>query len=133
MACRPNPPHHECPAGAHRLKPFVPSGPDFDLARRFFRGLGFEERWFSDGNAGFRAGAAEFILQRFDDAHFAGNLMLRLDVPDLDVWWNEVSARGLEHAFPGVRLKPPTDHPWGREVHLLDLPGACWQVGGTPD
>jgi hypothetical protein len=31
--------------------------------------------------------------------------------------------------FSGFRLKPPTDFPWGREVHFIDLAGVCWHVG----
>jgi len=50
------------------------SGKDYEASRRLFAELGFEERWESDGYAGFRNGGAEFILQRFDDEHFCAEL-----------------------------------------------------------
>ena len=87
------------------LQPFVPSGKDYDGSRRLFAELGFEEVWESGGYAGFRNGAAQFILQRFDDERFAGNFMVRLDVPDLDVWWAAVSQKQLEKSYPGFRIK----------------------------
>src|SRR5438094_9562769 len=67
---------------AKSLLPFVPSGKNYDASRRLFADLGFEEVWENNGYAGFRNGGAEFILQRFDDDHFAQNFMVRLNVDD---------------------------------------------------
>lgn len=114
---------------ANSLLPFVPSGKDYEASRRFFVDLGFEEVWEHEGYAGFRNGAAEFILQRFDDAQFAGNFMIRLNVDDLTQWWETVEAKHLDRAYPGVRLNPPKEYPWGREVNLIDLAGVCWHIG----
>jgi len=50
-------------------------------------------------------------------------------VPDVDRWWEVVSRKRLEQAYPGFRIKPPTDFPWGREIHFVDLAGVCWHVG----
>ena len=114
---------------ASALLPFVPSGGDFEASRRLFVELGFEEVWASDGYASFRNGNARFILQKFDNEEFAGNFMIRLDVPDLDAWWQAVSEKELPQKFPGLSIKPPTDFPWGREVNFIDLAGVCWHVG----
>ncbi len=114
---------------ANSLLPFVPSGKDYDASRRLFAALGFEEVWENNGYAGFRNGAAEFILQRFDDEAFAQNFMVRLNVDDLDRWWSAISQKGLDRTYPGVRFSEPTDHPWGREVNLIDLAGVCWHIG----
>jgi hypothetical protein len=91
------------------IVPFIPSGADFHRSRDPFRALGFEETWSAD--------------------EFASNLMIRIDVPDLDAWWAETSAKQLESRFPGFRIKPPTAFPWGRESHFIDLAGVCWHVG----
>ena len=114
------------------LLPFIPSGKNYDASRRLFADLGFEELWENDGYAGFQNGGAEFILQRFDDEHFANNLMVRLNVDDVGLWWEAVSQRRLEQAYPGIRLSAPTDYPWGREVNLIDLAGVCWHIGQRP-
>ena len=113
------------------LLPFVPSGKQYDASRRLFAELGFVEQWEEDGYAGFRSGNAQFILQRFDDEAFAGNFMVKIVVEDLDAWWREVSHKGLDKAFSGFRIKPPTEFPWGREIHFIDLAGVCWHVASS--
>jgi len=110
------------------LAPFVPGGRAYESSRRLFVALGFTEMWESAGYAGFRNGEAEFILQRFDDPAFASNFMVRIVVNDLDAWWNEISAKRLDEAFPGFRINPPAEFPWGREVNFIDLAGVCWHV-----
>ena len=116
---------------AMSLLPFVPSGKDYDASRRLFADLGFEETWESNGYAGFRNGEAQFILQKFDNETFAANFMVRLNVKDLDLWWQVVSQKQLEKGYPGVQIKPPNDFPWGREVNFIDLAGVCWHVGSS--
>ena len=110
------------------LAPFVPSGKDYEASRRLFCELGFEEAWENDGYAGLRNGDAKFILQNFHDEAFAQNLMIRIDVPDLEAWWQTVSRKSLDKRYPGFRINPPKDFPWGREVHFIDLAGVCWHV-----
>jgi hypothetical protein len=117
------------PLGAAALLPFVPSGTDYEGSRRLFAELGFEEQWESGGYAGFRSGDAAFILQKLEKRDFAENFMVKLVVKDLDAWWREISDRNLEKKYPGVRIKPPADFPWGREVNLIDLAGVCWHIG----
>jgi len=110
------------------LMPFIPSGKDYKVSRRLFVDLGFEEVWESGGYAGFKSGHAEFILQDFADEVFASNLMVKLVVPDLDRWWELVSRKRLEQTYPGFRVKPPAEFPWGREINFIDLAGVCWHV-----
>ena len=111
------------------IVPFVPSGEDYAASRRLFSDLGFEEIWESEGYAGFVNGGAQFILQRLNNAEFARNLMIKIVVPDLDVWWARVSHKRLDEKYHGVRLRPPAVFPWGREVHFIDLAGVCWHIG----
>jgi len=113
------------------LLPFVPGGKDFARSRELFGELGFEELWASGGYVGFRCGGAKFILQDFNVPSFAENMMLKIEVADLDAWWASIEAKRLAERFPGFRIKPPTDFPWGREVNFIDLAGVCWHVG-TP-
>lgn len=114
---------------ATSLLPFVPSGSKYGESRQLFRDLGFEELWENHGCAGFRCGGAQFILQKYEDRKFAENFMVRLNVPGLDAWWKVVAGLGLEERYPGFRIKPPQDFPWGREVNFIDLAGVCWHVG----
>ena len=114
---------------AQSLLPFVPSGSDYDASRQLFKDLGFEEMWEHDGYAGFRNGAAQFILQRYENRPFAENFMVRLNVADLDAWWQAIAQKQLDKTYSGFRINPPSDFPWGREVNFTDLAGVCWHVG----
>jgi hypothetical protein len=116
------------PARGKAIHPFVPSGADFGIAIAFFAELGFEALWQSDGIAGLRFGGAYFMLQDIDVPEWQSNQMLVLEVDDLDAYWREIEARDLPAKYAGVRTKPPTDYPWGREVHIIDPAGVCWHI-----
>jgi hypothetical protein len=108
------------------LKPFVPSGKDFALARRFFQDLGFSVAWEGGAFAELQQGGAAFILQNLDHEELQRNFMLRVEVDDLDAFWKQLCDSGVLERYPGVKAKEPTLFPWGREVHLIDPAGVCW-------
>jgi hypothetical protein len=108
--------------------PFVPSGPDFGRAMAFFAELGFEALWQNDGIAGLKFGSAYFMLQDINVPEWQSNQMLVLAVDDLDLYWREIDALDLSGKYPGIRTKPPTEYPWGREVHVIDPAGVCWHI-----
>ncbi len=112
------------------LAPFIPGGPDFEQSKLFFIALGFELKWDNGDYVGFKKDNCEFILQNFNDKHFAENLMMRIIVDDLDEFWKEISAKGLEKKFK-VKLNAPKQQPWGREVAIIDIAGVCWHVRGA--
>ena len=113
---------------ATTLYPFVPSGPHFDRSLEFFAALGFEKVWQHGGLAGLRFGGAYFLLQDIDVPEWQKNQMITFEVTDLDAYWQELQAKALERSFPGVKVGPPRDFPWGREMHLIDPGGVCWHV-----
>jgi hypothetical protein len=113
---------------ATTLYPFVPSGPQFARSIAFFAALGFDKVWQHDGLAGLRFGGAYFLLQDIDVPEWQKNQMITFEVADLDAYWSELEAQDLANEFPGVKLRPPTQFPWGREVHIIDLGGVCWHV-----
>ena len=108
------------------LYPFVPSGPDFAASLAFFQELGFEKRWDNDGLAGLRFGEAYFMLQDIDVPEWQKNQMIKYEVDDLDSYWSEIER--LEDRYTGVKMKPPSDYPCGREIHIIDPGGVCWHV-----
>ena len=38
----------------------------------------------------------------------------------MQIYWSEIGAKDLAGRFADVRTRPPTDFPWGREVHIVD-------------
>ncbi len=108
---------------------FVPSGRDFQASRQLFLALGFNISWETDEYIGFENNGCRFILQRYDEKPFAENFMLSVKVDDLDEFWQKISQLNLPEKF-GVKLKEPTDFPWGREVNLIDIAGVCWHFAG---
>src|SRR5262249_51371020 len=110
---------------ATTLYPFVPSGGHFARSVEFFAALGFEKEWQGSGLARLRFGGACFLLQDIDVLEWQKNQMIVFEVTDLDAYWAELKAKDLETAFPGVKFKEPTEFPWGREVHVIDLAGVC--------
>lgn len=109
------------------LEPFIPSGADFNKSRELFKELGFDIRWESGGYIGFQKDNCRFILQEFDDKHFAENLMMSLAVSDLDEYWKEVNKKELTAKYK-IRLSEPKQMPYGREFNLIDLAGVCWHI-----
>jgi hypothetical protein len=115
-------------AQATTLYPFVPSGPDFARSLAFFEAIGFATAWRVEGLAGVRFGGAYFLLQEIDVPEWQRNQMITFEVTDLVAYWSFLEATDLPAAFPGVKVRPPTEFPWGREVHLIDPGGVCWHV-----
>jgi hypothetical protein len=115
-------------ARATTLYPFVPSGADFERAIEFFHAIGFETTWHEGDLCGLRFGGAYFLLQKIDVPEWQKNQMITFEVDDLEAYHAELAAKSLELGFAGVKLRPPTDFPWGREMHIVDLGGVCWHV-----
>jgi len=113
---------------ATTLYPFVPSGAKFQTALAFFAELGFAKEWEHGGLAGLRFGKAYFLLQNIDVPEWQQNQMITFEVTDLDAYWAELKVRNLARRFAGVKLRPPEDFPWGREIHIIDPGGVCWHV-----
>ena len=107
------------------IEPFVPSGKDFQASRQLFLELGFSITWEAGDMVGFENNGCKFILQKNDDKLFAENYMLSVKVDDLDGFWQQINEKNLPEKF-GVKLKEPTDFPWGREVNMIDIAGVCW-------
>ena len=107
------------------IEAFVPSGSDFQASRQLFLELGFNIVWEAEDYVGFENNGCRFILQNFDSKEFAENFMMNVKVDNLDEFWRKLREKNLPEKF-GVKLKEPTNFPWGREVNLIDIAGVCW-------
>jgi catechol 2,3-dioxygenase-like lactoylglutathione lyase family enzyme len=116
---------------AIEIKAFVPAR-DYDLSRRFYADVGFEERSDFEGIAYFALDECSFLLQRFYDKAHADNFMMHLLVDDADAWHQRLSALDIvgRYRAQGVRMTEPADRPWRmRDFHLIDPSGVLWHIG----
>jgi len=113
---------------SYELKTFVPAK-DFEQSKQFYKDIGFDMDWESDGIAQFKTGDFQFLLQDHYVKDFAENFMMFLFVDDVDEWWNHIQQTGISEKYK-IRLKPPQDYPWGiREIHMIDPTGVFWHFG----
>jgi len=113
-------------ASTSHLRPFIPSK-DFAVSRAFYKDLGATELWSSNDMVLLQLGDSQFYLQAYYVKAWAENTMLFLNVPDLDLCWQELQALNLVNRYSGIRWKQPTDYEWGlREIHLIDPAGVLW-------
>lgn len=113
---------------AVKLRPFIPSGENYELAQQFFEDLGFKKLYADSGITIFRMDELEFYLQNLHNRELQDNYMVELVVADLDGWWAHLQQVAKNGKYP-VTCKEPTLYPWGkREVHLIDPAGVCWHI-----
>lgn len=117
-------------AGRHlgpQARAFVPAR-DFAAAQQFYLDLGFAREFVQGDLAGFRLGAAAFLLQDFHVPEHARNFVMHLTVDDLAAFWARVQASGVL-TREGVRAEPPCERPWGRmDMSLTDPTGVLWRI-----
>ncbi|GAB3920727.1 VOC family protein [Mucilaginibacter myungsuensis] len=113
---------------ATSIRPFI-GAKDFEISRQFYRDWGFEEVALGPQMSVFKTGALAFYLQNAYVKDWVDNTMLFLEVDDLDRYHAELSALGLADKYPGVKLSPIRNEPWGRECFLHDPSGVLWHIG----
>jgi catechol 2,3-dioxygenase-like lactoylglutathione lyase family enzyme len=110
------------------IRPFI-GAKDYDLSRRFYQDLGFEEVILSDDMSLFRTERIGFYLQNYYVQDWVDNSMIFVEVDDVDRYWNELLALDLTSKYPGVKLTPVQNYDWGRECFLHDPSGILWHFG----
>ncbi|SFS15069.1 Glyoxalase-like domain-containing protein [Dyella sp. OK004] len=116
---------------AVEIKAFIPAR-DYDLSRRFYADVGFEERSEFKGVAYFALGECSFLLQNFYNEAHANNFMMHLLVDDADAWHRRFTEKDILGIYGphGARMNTPGDREWGmRDFHLIDPTGVLWHIG----
>jgi uncharacterized glyoxalase superfamily protein PhnB len=110
------------------LKTFVPAK-DFDLSRRFYKDLGFEENFAGADVAELQIGDHRFLLQNYYVAEWAGNFMMQLLCDDVSPWWEKVNRPDFLAHYPGIMRKAPELQSWGLRVMFISDPsGVLWHI-----
>ena len=110
------------------IRPFI-GAKDFELSRRFYRDLGFEESVLSDSLSLFRTDGTGFYLQNAYVKDWVDNTMVFVEVDNVERHWNEVKALGLPAKYSTVRLSSIHTECWGKEYFLHDPSGILWHFG----
>ncbi len=109
----------------HSLEPFVPSGENFESAKHLFQDLGFNINWDAGDYIGFEKDGCKFILQKYNDKSFAENFMISIKIDNANEFYKQVNEKQLPEKY-GIRINPPVQQPYGKEVNLIDIAGVCW-------
>ena len=113
---------------AKSIRPFI-GAKDYELSRRFYRDLGFQESILSPDMSLFKTGQVGFYLQNAYVRDWIDNSMIFLEVDDVDRYWKELLALDLATKYQGVRLTPIRKYDWGSECFLHDPSGILWHFG----
>jgi hypothetical protein len=97
------------------LRPFLPSE-DFDLSKQFYAALGCELEWSDENLALFNLAGFRFYLQRYYAKEWADNCMLHISVQDAASCYAVISEALRSERFPGARVAPPKQEPYGALV-----------------
>ncbi|MEP3478569.1 MAG: glyoxalase [Fuerstiella sp.] len=113
---------------AASLRPFI-GAQDFELSRRFYADLGFQEHVIDNNMSYFHSEAIGFYLQDAYVKDWIENTMLFMEVDNTDRFWNDLVALDLTTKYSTVRLTPVRIMPWGKECFLHDPSGILWHFG----
>jgi catechol 2,3-dioxygenase-like lactoylglutathione lyase family enzyme len=117
---------------AKSIRPFI-GAKNFEISRRFYTDLGFQENSLGPGFSVFKTEGIAFYLQDAYVKDWIENTMLFLEVEDVGVFWNELIALDLPTKYENVKLVPIREYDWGRECFIHDPSGILWHIGEFKD
>ena len=110
------------------IRPFI-GAKDFQVSRRFYTELGFEEVVVSSNLSLFKTGNFAFYLQDAYVKDWIDNTMVFLEVENVNDFWETLKALNLEVKYNEVRLVPIRIEHWGKECFVHDPSGILWHFG----
>lgn len=113
---------------AKSIRPFI-GAKNFELSRRFYRDLGFQESILEHNLSLFQTEGVGFYLQDAYVKDWIDNTMIFLEVSDVARHYKALQALDLPARYEGVKLTPIREEAWGRECFLHDPSGILWHFG----
>ena len=110
------------------IRPFI-GAENFEISRRFYKDLGFEEAILEPRLSLFSKNEISFYLQDAYIKDWADNTMIFAEVEDTDKFWQELVSLDLPLKYEKVRLTPVRTMPWGKECFVHDPSGILWHFG----
>lgn len=112
---------------ARSIRPFI-GAKNFEVSRKFYQDLGFQENILSSDLSYFKTKDIGFYLQNSYVKEWVDNTMIFMEVDDVKRFWNELLALELTSKYD-VKLTPIRELIWGRECFLHDPSGILWHFG----
>ena len=114
---------------AHSIRTFL-GARQFDISRKFYRELGFQERIISKDMSYFIVDKhLGFYLQDYYVRDWINNSMVFLEVDNVQRYWSELQELGLHNQYKNVKLTPIKEYDWGCECFMHDPSGVLWHFG----
>lgn len=113
---------------AKSIRPFV-GAKDFELSRRFYKDLGFEENVLFHNMSYFKTEAIGFYLQDAYVEDWINNTMVFLEVDNVERYWHKLLALNLLSKYENIKLIPVREMDWGKECFIHDPSGILWHIG----
>ena len=113
---------------AASIRPFI-GAKDYQLSRKFYSDLGFEEVVLSADMSLFKINNLGFYLQQAYVKDWIDNTMIFVEVDDAERYYEELQLLNLSEKYAGARLSPVRHEDWGSECFLHDPSGILWHFG----
>ncbi|HEX2393916.1 MAG TPA: hypothetical protein VHI78_01140 [Bacteroidales bacterium] len=110
------------------IRPFIGSK-NFKISQSFYRDLGFEENFLSDGFSVFFYNELAFYLQDAYVKDWIDNTMIFIEVENVERFREYLLSLGLPEKYEDVKLSTIRAYDWGKECFLHDPSGILWHFG----
>lgn len=110
------------------IRPFI-GAKDYDLSRKFYSELGFQENVLPHHMSYFYTGDFGFYLQDAYVKDWIDNSMIFFEVEDLEVSLKAIQDLDLPNKYSNVKLSNIVYNDWGDEFFLHDPSGILWHFG----
>ena len=110
------------------IRPFI-GAKNFHLSRAFYTTLGFDETILSPQLSVFHYHGISFYLQNAYVKDWVDNTMVFVEVENVELFWNKLSALDLLNKYPDARIEPIKTLDWGSEFFVHDPSGILWHFG----
>ena len=110
------------------IRPFI-GAKDFELSRKFYKDLGFEEVVLDPNMSVFKTQNLAFYLQNAYVQDWIDNTMIFVEVEDAEAYYNELTALNLPSKYATAKVTQVRHYDWGKECFVHDPSGVLWHFG----
>ena len=113
---------------AKSIRSFI-GAKNYNISRKFYKDLGFEEFVISHNMSVFRTGEFAFYLQDYYAKDWVDNTMVFLEVENVQNHLENLKKSGITDKYENVRCTEVVYNDWGNEFFLHDPSGILWHFG----